>query len=164
MRLIKHESLLMGLMRTNLNYYPICLNPELTVGVGHEIGGLFVRSNQGDNWIHVPPIKGSIVINVGDSLQTMSNGSYRSVEHRVVANRSKSRISVPIFVNPRPGDKIGPLPELVASNENQFTSKFSIQIMSNISSVRPIMERKQLNLNYKHNHFFFIHSNKSLIC
>ncbi|KAK6232517.1 hypothetical protein SCA6_002590 [Theobroma cacao] len=28
------ESLLMGSMRTNLNYYPICPNPELTVRVG----------------------------------------------------------------------------------------------------------------------------------
>ena len=124
------ESLLMGSVRTNLNYYPICPNPELTVGVGRhsdvstltillqdEIGGLFVRGNQGDNWIHVPPIKGSLVINVGDALQILSNGKYRSVEHRVVANGSKNRISVPIFVNPRPGDMIGPLPELVASGE-----------------------------------------------
>ena len=28
------ESLLMGSKRINLNYYPICPNPELTVGVG----------------------------------------------------------------------------------------------------------------------------------
>ncbi|XVE90466.1 hypothetical protein DITRI_Ditri20bG0080200 [Diplodiscus trichospermus] len=124
------ESLLMGSMRTNLNYYPICPNPELTVGVGRhsdvstltillqdQIGGLFVRGNQGDNWIHVPPIKGSLVINVGDALQILSNGRYRSVEHRVVANGSKNRISVPIFVNPRPRDIIGPLPELIESGE-----------------------------------------------
>ncbi|KAK8591447.1 hypothetical protein V6N13_031489 [Hibiscus sabdariffa] len=107
---------------------PKCPNPELTVGVGRhsdvstltillqdEIGGLFVRQKDGDNWIHVPPIKGSLVINVGDALQIMSNGRYRSVEHRVVANGSNNRISVPIFVNPRPADVIGPLPELIAS-------------------------------------------------
>ncbi|TYJ01797.1 hypothetical protein E1A91_A13G179300v1 [Gossypium mustelinum] len=124
------ESLLMGSMRTNLNYYPKCPNPELTVGVGRhsdvstltillqdEIGGLFVRGNKGDDWIHVPPIKGSLVINVGDALQIMSNGRYRSVEHRVVANGSKNRISVPIFVNPRPADMIGPLPELATNGE-----------------------------------------------
>ncbi|XVE90469.1 hypothetical protein DITRI_Ditri20bG0080500 [Diplodiscus trichospermus] len=124
------ESLLMGSVRTNLNYYPVCPNPELTVGVGRhsdvstltillqdEIGGLFVRGNQGDNWIHIPPIKGSLVINIGDALQILSNGRYRSVEHRVVANGSKNRISVPIFVNPRPGDMIGPLPELIESGE-----------------------------------------------
>ncbi|MFQ6627536.1 hypothetical protein Gotur_004769 [Gossypium turneri] len=124
------ESLLMGSMRTNLNYYPKCPNPELTVGVGRhsdvstltillqdEIGGLFVRGNDGDNWIHVPPIKGSLVINVGDALQIMSNGKYKSVEHRVVANGSNNRISVPIFVNPRPSDMIGPLPELIENGE-----------------------------------------------
>ena len=31
----RKESLLMGSKRINLNYYPICPNPELTVGVGH---------------------------------------------------------------------------------------------------------------------------------
>ncbi|OMO62217.1 Oxoglutarate/iron-dependent dioxygenase [Corchorus olitorius] len=126
------ESLLMGSMRTNLNYYPICPDPELTVGVGRhsdvstltmllqdEIGGLFVKGNEGDddNWIHVRPIKGSLVINVGDALQILSNRRYRSVEHRVVANGSKNRISVPIFVNPSPSNMIGPLPELIASGE-----------------------------------------------
>ncbi|MFQ6650683.1 hypothetical protein Gotur_023422 [Gossypium turneri] len=120
----------MGSIRTNLNYYPKCPNPELTVGIGRhsdvstltnllqdEIGGLFVRGNEGGDWIHVPPIKGSLVINVGDALQIMSNGRYRSVERRVVANGSKNRFSVPIFVNPRPTDMIGPLPKLVANGE-----------------------------------------------
>ncbi|GMJ11345.1 hypothetical protein like AT3G13610 [Hibiscus trionum] len=124
------ESLLMGSMRTNLNYYPKCPNPELTVGVGRhsdvstltillqdEIWGLFVRENEGENWIHVLPIKGSLVINVGDVLQILSNGRYKCVEHRVVANGSNNRISVPIFVNPRPIDMIGPLSELIASGE-----------------------------------------------
>ncbi|XP_022756293.1 feruloyl CoA ortho-hydroxylase 1-like [Durio zibethinus] len=124
------KSLLMGSVRTNLNYYPICPNPELTVGVGRhsdvstltillqdEIGGLYVRGNQGesDSWLHVPPIEGSLVINVGDALQILSNGRYRSVEHRVIANGTKNRISVPIFVNPKPTDIIGPLPEVLQS-------------------------------------------------
>ncbi|KAK6247884.1 hypothetical protein QUC31_019449 [Theobroma cacao] len=120
----------MGSVRTNLNYYPICPNPELTVGVGRhsdvsslsillqdEIGGLYVKGNQGDNWIHVPPIKGSLVINVGDALQIPSNGRYRSVENRVIASGSKNRILVPIFVNPRPGDIIGPLPQVLENGE-----------------------------------------------
>ncbi|TYI71092.1 hypothetical protein E1A91_D08G270000v1, partial [Gossypium mustelinum] len=123
-----------GVDEANLNYYPKCPNPELTVGVDRhsdastltillqgEIGGLFVRGNDGDNWIHVPPIKGSLVINVGDALQIISNGKYRSVKHRVVANGSKNRISVPIFVNPRPIDMIGPFPELI---ENDYVKHF----------------------------------------
>ncbi|CAK7339129.1 unnamed protein product [Dovyalis caffra] len=125
----RKESMLMGSKRTNLNYYPICPNPELTVGVGRhsdvstltfllqdDIGGLYVRGNE-DGWIHVPPVEGSIVINVGDALQIMSNGQYKSIEHRVIANGSKNRISVPIFINPRPSDKISPFPEVLASGE-----------------------------------------------
>ena len=125
------QSLLTGSVRTNINYYPICPNPELTVGVGRHsdvstltvllqdnVGGLYVRGNEGeDSWIHVPPINGAIVINIGDALQIMSNGRYRSVEHRVTANGSSNRISVPIFVNPRPQDMIGPLPETLANGE-----------------------------------------------
>lgn len=122
------EALLMGSKRINLNYYPVCPNPELTVGVGRHsdvstltvllqdyIGGLYVRAagTNEESWVHVPPLKGSLVINIGDALQIMSNGRYKSIEHRVVANASKTRISVPIFVNPRPSDVIGPLPEVL---------------------------------------------------
>nr|DAD24787.1 TPA_asm: hypothetical protein HUJ06_026251 [Nelumbo nucifera] len=123
-------SLLMGSKRINLNYYPICPNPELTIGVGRhsdvstltillqdDIGGLYVRRIKGDGWIHVPPIGGALVINIGDALQILSNGRYKSVEHRVVANGRSNRISVPIFVNPRPKDMIGPLPEVLESGE-----------------------------------------------
>nr|POE99928.1 feruloyl coa ortho-hydroxylase 2 [Quercus suber] len=113
------ESLLMGSKRINLNYYPIHPNPELIVGVGRhsdlstltillqdDIGGLYVRGNN-DIWVHVPPISGSLAINVGNALQIMSNGRYKSIEHRVVASGSKNRILVPIFVNTRPYDMIG---------------------------------------------------------
>ncbi|XP_050369537.1 feruloyl CoA ortho-hydroxylase F6H1-3-like [Argentina anserina] len=127
------EALLMGSKRINLNYYPVCPDPELTVGIGRHsdvstltillqdyTGGLYVRAGTAsdeDRWVHVPPLEGSLVINIGDALQIMSNGKYKSVEHRVVANGNQTRISVPIFVNPRPSDVIGPLPEVLASGE-----------------------------------------------
>ncbi|KAK9079032.1 hypothetical protein SSX86_000701 [Deinandra increscens subsp. villosa] len=127
------ESTLMGSMRVNFNYYPKCPNPELTVGVGRhsdvstltvllqdDIGGLYVRNTETMEWIHVAPVNGSLVINIGDALQIMSNGKYKSVEHRVSAHGSRNRISVPIFVNPKPSDIIGPLPEVVQNGENSL--------------------------------------------
>ncbi|XP_044482071.1 feruloyl CoA ortho-hydroxylase F6H1-3-like [Mangifera indica] len=124
------QRLLRGSIRTNLNYYPVCPNPELTIGIGchsdvstltillqDHIGGLYVRAIDGENWVHVPPIEGSLVINIGDALQILSNGRYKSVEHCVVPNKSSNRISVPIFVNPRPIDIICPLPEVLANGE-----------------------------------------------
>ncbi|CAN8259465.1 unnamed protein product [Cochlearia groenlandica] len=124
------ESLFMGSIRINLNYYPICPNPDSTVGVGRhsdvstltilfqdQIGGLHVRSLSSGNWVHVPPVPGSFVINIGDAMQIMSNGKYKSVEHRVLANGNSNRISVPIFVNPKPESVIGPLSEVIANGE-----------------------------------------------
>ncbi|XVF04882.1 hypothetical protein REPUB_Repub05bG0123400 [Reevesia pubescens] len=76
-------------------------------------GGLYVRrtTDDDDSWIHVPPIDGAFVINIGYILQIMSNDRYKSIEHRVVANESKNRVSVPIFVNPGADAVFGPLPE-----------------------------------------------------
>ncbi|KAK2424486.1 2-oxoglutarate (2OG) and Fe(II)-dependent oxygenase superfamily protein [Trifolium repens] len=124
------KSLLMGSKRVNLNYYPSCPDPDLTVGVGRhsdistltvllqdQTGGLYVRAPDGHSWIHMPPISGALVINIGDALQIMSNGRYKSIEHRVAANESKNRISMPIFTNPKPTDIIGPLPQVLASGE-----------------------------------------------
>ncbi|KAF5751635.1 feruloyl CoA ortho-hydroxylase 1 [Tripterygium wilfordii] len=124
------EYVLMGSLLINLNYYPHCPNPELTAGLGphadgstitillqDDIGGLDVRGTDGEGWIHVPPVEGALVVNVGDVLQIMSNDRYKSIEHRVVANRSKNRVSIPIFVSPGAEALIGPLPEVVASGE-----------------------------------------------
>ncbi|KAI3740627.1 hypothetical protein L2E82_31097 [Cichorium intybus] len=125
-----NQPFLMGLRRISVNYYPVCPNPELATGVGShsdfstitvllqdEVGGLYVKKFESDNWVHVPPIKGSLTVNIGDALQIMSNGRYKSVEHRVVANGNYDRISVPIFLNPRPCDVIGPLPQVIMRGE-----------------------------------------------
>ncbi|XP_060194136.1 feruloyl CoA ortho-hydroxylase F6H1-3-like isoform X1 [Lycium barbarum] len=124
------EQLLMGSKRINFNYYPKCPNPELSVGVGRhsdistitvllqdDIGGLYVKKLETNDWIHVPPVNGALVINIGDALQIMSNDKYKSVEHRVIANGSKNRVSVPIFLHPKPTSVIGPLQETLKNGE-----------------------------------------------
>lgn len=124
------EYMLMGELRLSLNYYPRCPSPELTAGVGRhsdistitvllqdETGGLYVRGAKEDTWIPVPPVKGALVVNIGDVLQIMSNDLYKSIEHRAIANRSRNRVSIPIFVNPGPDAIIGPLPEVLESGE-----------------------------------------------
>mmetsp|Transcript_61062 Transcript_61062/g.68356 ORF Transcript_61062/g.68356 Transcript_61062/m.68356 type:complete len:464 (+) Transcript_61062:324-1715(+) len=46
--------------------------------------GLQVQSQKTGRWLEVPLVKGSIVINVGDMLQEMSNHAYISTTHRVI--------------------------------------------------------------------------------
>ena len=45
-------------------------------------------------------------------MKILSNGRYKSVEHRVIASSTKARVSVLIFVNPGSSTVIGPLPGL----------------------------------------------------
>ncbi|CDP21791.1 unnamed protein product [Coffea canephora] len=126
----KLESLI-GTKLVNMNFYPTCPNPELTIGVGRHsdmgtltvllqdgIGGLYVKLEEDalvgrkEEWIEIPPIPGALVINVGDSLQILSNGRYTSAEHRVSTTSKQSRVSIPVFTAPRPTEKIGSLPHL----------------------------------------------------
>ncbi|CAF2135803.1 hypothetical protein BRARA_B00450 [Brassica rapa] len=124
---------LMGTMRMNFNYYPECPEPTLAIGTGRHsdintltlllqedgiLSSLYARATEdGDKWIHVPPIPGAIVVNIGDVLQIMSNDRYRSVEHCVLVNRSCSRVSIPVFCGPVNDSAIEPLPEVLENNE-----------------------------------------------
>ncbi|KAK7324339.1 hypothetical protein VNO77_27872 [Canavalia gladiata] len=122
---------LLGLKMVNMNYYPACPNPELTVGVGRHsdmgtitvllqdgIGGLYVKVEEENDvgkgeWLEIPPIPGALVINIGDTIQILSNGKYKSAEHRVRTTSSQSRVSIPVFTVPIATERIGPLPEVV---------------------------------------------------
>lgn len=67
--------------------------------------GLEVRGLDG-RWRSVPCDQGMLVINIGDMLQEVSGGWYPSTTHRVVNpsgdSRLKSRMSLPLFLHPRP--------------------------------------------------------------
>ncbi|KAL0328342.1 UNVERIFIED_CONTAM: Gibberellin 2-beta-dioxygenase 1 [Sesamum calycinum] len=71
-------------------------------------------------WISVPPDQNSFFINVGDSLQVMTNGRFKSVRHRVVANSSKSRLSMIYFGGPPLSEKIAPLPSLMRGEDSLY--------------------------------------------
>ncbi|KAK4404578.1 Gibberellin 2-beta-dioxygenase 6 [Sesamum angolense] len=63
-----------------------------------QVGGLQVFKN--DKWLDVKPIHGTLIVNLGDMMQAMSNDSYISVKHRVRVNKKKERISIGYFVFP----------------------------------------------------------------
>ncbi|XP_031377238.1 1-aminocyclopropane-1-carboxylate oxidase homolog 11-like [Punica granatum] len=90
------------------HYYPPCPEPELTLGAWSHSdpwfltllhqdqgGGLQVLHNR--QWVPVRPIPGSLIVNVGDFLQIISNRRFISDEHRVAADSIGPRISTAYF-------------------------------------------------------------------
>ncbi|KAK7392605.1 hypothetical protein VNO78_21048 [Psophocarpus tetragonolobus] len=51
------------------------------------------------------------------SAKVMTNGRFRSVKHRVLADSSMSRLSMIYFGGPPLNEKIAPLPSLVSNEE-----------------------------------------------
>lgn len=50
----------------------------------------------------------------------MSNGEYKSIEHRAVVNPEKERLSIAAFHSPNIRTMIGPLPDLVQENAANY--------------------------------------------
>ncbi|CAN1806944.1 Protein SRG1 [Linum perenne] len=64
---------------------------------------------------YYPPC--ALVINIGDTLEVMTNGKYKSVEHRAVTHKEKDRLSIVTFYAPSYEVEVGPLAELVDENK-----------------------------------------------
>lgn len=107
-----------------INYYPSCPNPDLTFGLpGHsdpdaitvlmqdDVTGLQVLKNE--KWVAVEPLANAFVVNLGDQMQVVSNGRFRSVEHRAVTNSSSARISIAMFCTPAEDSFISPAASMV---------------------------------------------------
>lgn len=60
-------------------------------------GGLQVLSPSTSEWLSAVPVPGTLVVNVGDFLQRLSNDRFVSTVHRVYNRSEKSRFSMPFF-------------------------------------------------------------------
>ncbi|XP_048320852.2 protein SRG1 [Ziziphus jujuba] len=112
-----------------MNYYPACSRPDLVLGLsphsdgsaltilqegkGSSVGLQILKDNE---WVSVRPIPNALVINIGDTIEVLTNGKYKSVEHRAVTHKEKDRFSIVTFYAPSYEIELGPMPELVDEN------------------------------------------------
>ncbi|MEU7866275.1 2-oxoglutarate and iron-dependent oxygenase domain-containing protein [Dactylosporangium sp. NPDC049140] len=82
----------------------------LTLLLQDDNGGLQVRRPDEEGWIDAPPIPGTFVCNIGDMLDRMTGGWYRSTPHRVRNTSGNERLSFPFFFDPDFAAEVPPLP------------------------------------------------------
>lgn len=91
----------------------------ITLLPGSKEQGLEILSGTGE-WIPVSTIPGTVVVNIGDMLQRLTNHVFPSTTHRVVnppdSDADKPRYSMPFFLHPNPDFLIKTLPQCVAED------------------------------------------------
>ncbi|TMW87815.1 hypothetical protein EJD97_019436 [Solanum chilense] len=123
------------LVKARFNLYPKCPKPDKILGVkahadasiittllqDKEVEGLQVLKD--GKWYGVPTIPHALLINIGDQLEIMSNGIFKSPIHRVAANSEQERISLAVFYFPDYEKEIEPLQGLINSQRPQMFRK-----------------------------------------
>ncbi|XP_047342287.1 gibberellin 3-beta-dioxygenase 1-like [Impatiens glandulifera] len=117
-----------GSAAIQFNSYPSCPDPDRAMGLAaHTDSTLFTILYQSNTsglqvqrekakWLTVPPITGALVINIGDLFHILSNGSYPSILHRAVVNRTQHRLSIAFLYGPPANILISPISKLVDSS------------------------------------------------
>ena len=79
--------------------------------------GLEVLNGAGE-WIDVPPVPGTFVVNIGDLLELWTSGAFVATSHRV-RKVAEERYSFPLFFNVDYDTEVKPLPQFVSPDAPQ---------------------------------------------
>ncbi|KAJ4744347.1 2-oxoglutarate (2OG) and Fe(II)-dependent oxygenase superfamily protein [Rhynchospora pubera] len=107
--------------------YPPCPEADKVIGVSphsdatgfsillqiNDVQGLQIRKD--GEWIAVSALPNAFIVNLGDITEVLSNGLYKSIEHRAMINTENPRISLVAFHGPDNSIMLQPLPEVVTT-------------------------------------------------
>ncbi|XP_059289638.1 protein SRG1-like [Lycium ferocissimum] len=114
-----------GMQSMRMNCYPPCPEPDRAIGLSphsdadaltillqlNETEGLQVWKD--DIWVPIKPLPNALIVNISDMMGIVSNGVYRSIEHRAIENSNEERLSVATFYNINLDSELGPAPSLI---------------------------------------------------
>lgn len=118
----------------------------LTILKQDAVGGLQIKSN--GKWIEAPPIHNTFICNIGDMLDRMTGGIYRSTPHRVLNKSGRNRLSFPLFFDPNYDMQVNRIKHLsfeTPTNANRwdgedvynFEGKYGDYLVKKVSKVFP---------------------------
>ncbi|XP_048321952.2 protein SRG1 [Ziziphus jujuba] len=128
-----------GLQSIRTNYYPPCPQPEQVIGLTphSDAGGLTIllqvseveglQIKKDGIWVPVKPLPGAFIVNVGDALEIITIGAYRSIEHRATINSEKERLSIATFYSPRFDGEMGPAYSLITEQSPQKYRRIGVE-------------------------------------
>jgi len=103
-------------------------------------------------WVDAPPVPGSFVCNLGDMLERMTGGRYRSTPHRVRNTGASTRLSFPFFFDPGWEAEVRAVPEIAEgartqdaqarwdrANVHELTGTYGEYLLSKVSKVFPAL-------------------------
>ncbi|KAI4356622.1 hypothetical protein L6164_000631 [Bauhinia variegata] len=121
-----------------VNCYPACPEPGLTLGIPphsdfgsitillQNSAGLEIKDHN-NSWVPVPYVEGALIVQLGDQMEVLSNGKYKSVVHRATVNAEDKRLSIASLHGFGLETKVGPAPELVNENHPKAYKEFSFR-------------------------------------
>ncbi|KAL3755946.1 hypothetical protein ACJRO7_002921 [Eucalyptus globulus] len=121
-----------GMQVMAVNCYPPCPNPEVALGlpphcdytcltvVLQSSPGLQIMDLDDCTWKSVPKIPGALQVHVGDHLEVLSNGLYKSVYHRAVLNSERTRFSIASLHSLGLDETMEPAEELVGAQGKKY--------------------------------------------
>ncbi|XP_078156770.1 2-oxoglutarate-dependent dioxygenase 19-like [Carex rostrata] len=153
------EALKLGLCTQHLaaNLYPQYLNPGSAFGLAphSDLGFLTLVYQNGvdglqimhkDRWIYVKPVPNSIMVNIGDHMEIVSNGKYKSVLHRAVLNSEMARMSIVTVIGPSLDAIVEPFADLVNANSPAMFRGLTYRDYFEHQQSNSIVEKRALNI------------------
>lgn len=132
----------------------------LTILRQDDAGGLEVKTPAG--WTAAPPISGSFICNIGDMLERITGGRYRSTPHRVRNRAARDRLSFAFFFDPNFAAEITPidfgqscgLPDNKNERWDQasvhdFQGTYGEYLLRKVARVFPELQREVLSEPYR---------------
>ena len=127
----------------------------LTILLQDRSGGLQVK--QAGRWISAPPIAKTFICNIGDMLDRLTRGYYRSTPHRVLNTSGLERLSFPFFFDPGWDVSLEPvaIPQSHQMDDDQtgrwdgqsvheFEGTYGEYLMGKVGKVFPDLSQKEL--------------------
>ncbi|XP_071686567.1 flavanone 3-dioxygenase 3-like [Rutidosis leptorrhynchoides] len=151
-----HDDIEHGSQVIAVNCYPSCPEPDLALGMPpHTDYGTMTILNQNQQgleimdhdkkWHSVPYVEGALIVQLGDQLEVMSNGRYKSTPHRAILNMQKKRISIASLHSMQLDKKVGPAPELVDEQHPVAYKEGSFGGFLDFISVKSLSEGKYID-------------------